>query len=68
MGFGLVIGFIDCNSRNYGAIANSHTLKFTAARTKPFQFAVFTSCLITVFNAVDPSAFVLTSLYVCMYV
>jgi hypothetical protein len=43
-GFRLVIGFIkyllNITTSNYNAIANSHTLQFTTARTKPFQSAV----------------------------
>jgi hypothetical protein len=41
---GLVIGFIDhlqiITTSNYSAIANSHTLQFTTAHIKAFQFAV----------------------------
>jgi hypothetical protein len=43
-GCGLVIGFIEhlqiVTTRNYSAIANSHTLQFTTARTKPSQSAM----------------------------
>jgi hypothetical protein len=43
-GFGLVIGFTEqlqiVTTSNYSAIANSHTLKFTTARTKSSQSAV----------------------------
>jgi hypothetical protein len=43
-GFGLIIEFIDhlqiVTTSNYIAIANSHTLQFTAARTKSSQPAV----------------------------
>jgi hypothetical protein len=42
-----MIVFIDylqiANTSNYSAIANSHTLQFTTARSKPFQFAVSSS-------------------------
>jgi hypothetical protein len=38
MGLGLVIGFIDnlqiITTSNYSTISNSHTLKFTTARTE----------------------------------
>jgi hypothetical protein len=44
MGFGLVIGFIEhlqiINTSNYSAVANSHNLQFTTARTKSSQSAV----------------------------
>jgi hypothetical protein len=44
MAFGLVIGFIDqlqiIATSNSSAIANSHTLQFTTARTKPSQSAL----------------------------
>jgi hypothetical protein len=44
MGFGLVVGFIEIlqivTASNYSAIANSHTLQFTIACTKPSQSAV----------------------------
>jgi hypothetical protein len=40
MRFELVIGFIELMTSNYSAIANSHTLQFTTARTKTFQSAV----------------------------
>jgi hypothetical protein len=47
MGFGLVVGFIEhlqiLTTSNYSAIAISHTLQFTTARTKSPQSAVFTS-------------------------
>jgi hypothetical protein len=40
-GFRLVVGFIEhleiVTTSNYSAIANSHTLQFTTARTKPSQ-------------------------------
>jgi hypothetical protein len=43
-GFGLVIGFTEhlqiVTAINYSAIANSHTLQFTTARTKTSQSAV----------------------------
>jgi hypothetical protein len=43
MGFGLVIEFIDylqiVTTSNYSAIANSHTLQFTTAHTKPFPMS-----------------------------
>jgi hypothetical protein len=41
MGFGLVIGFTEhlqiITTSNYSAIANSHILQFTTARTKSSQ-------------------------------
>jgi hypothetical protein len=44
MGFGLETGFIEhlqtTTPSNYSAIANSHTLQFTKARTKSSQFGV----------------------------
>jgi hypothetical protein len=44
MGFELVIGFIQrlqiVTKSNYSAIANSHNLQFTTARTKSYQSAV----------------------------
>jgi hypothetical protein len=44
-GFGLVIGFTKylqiVTTSNYSAVANSHTLQFTTARTKSSQPAVF---------------------------
>jgi hypothetical protein len=45
MGFGLVIGFIGLlklvtRNYNYRALANSHTLLFTTARTKSPESAV----------------------------
>jgi hypothetical protein len=44
MGFGSVTGFIEhlqiLTTRKYSAIANSHTLQFTAARIKSSQPAV----------------------------
>jgi hypothetical protein len=44
MGFGLIIGFIDhlqiVTASNYSAVANSHTLRFTTARSKSCQSAV----------------------------
>jgi hypothetical protein len=44
MDYGFVIGFIEhlqiVTTRNYSAIANSHTLQFPTARTKPSQSAV----------------------------
>jgi hypothetical protein len=44
MGFGLVIGVTDhlqiVTTSNCSAIANSHTLQFTTARTKSSQSAV----------------------------
>jgi hypothetical protein len=44
MGFGLVIVFIEhlqiVTTSSYSAIANSHTLQFTPARTKSSQSAV----------------------------
>jgi hypothetical protein len=44
MGFGLVIGFIEhlyiVTTSDYSATANSQTLQFTTARTKPSQSAV----------------------------
>jgi hypothetical protein len=47
MGFGLVIGFTDhfqiVTTSNDRAIANSHTLQLTTARTKSFQFAVLST-------------------------
>jgi hypothetical protein len=45
MGFGLEIEFTDhlqiVTTSNYSAIANSHTLQFTTASTKPSQSAAF---------------------------
>jgi hypothetical protein len=47
---------------NYSAIVSSHTLLFTTARTKSFQFPVFTGCrLVTVPSALDSSASVFHS-------
>jgi hypothetical protein len=44
MRFGLVIGFIEYfkirTTRNYGAIASSHILQFTTARTESSQSAL----------------------------
>jgi hypothetical protein len=44
MGFGIVKGFIEhlqiVATNNYSAIANPHTLQFTAVRTESFQSAV----------------------------
>jgi hypothetical protein len=44
-GFGLVTGFIEhlqiVTTSNYNAIANSHTLQLTTARTKSSHSAVF---------------------------
>jgi hypothetical protein len=49
MVFGLVIGFIEhlqnVTTINYSAIANSHTLQFTRARTKSSQSVVSTSVI-----------------------
>jgi hypothetical protein len=58
--FALVIGFIEhsqiITTSNYSAIANSYTLQFTTACTKPSQPVVFTSlCLVAASNAIDPS-------------
>jgi hypothetical protein len=59
--FGFVIGFIEhleiVTTSNYSAIANSHALQFTTARTRSSQ-----SALVTVFNAVASSASVFKSL------
>jgi hypothetical protein len=48
-GFVLVAGFTEhlqmVTTSNYSAIADSHTLQFTTAHTKPSQF-VFTSRLL----------------------
>jgi hypothetical protein len=51
MRFGLVIELIEhlliVTTSNYNTVSNSHTLQFTAAHTKSFQSAVFTShCLV----------------------
>jgi hypothetical protein len=59
--FRLVIGFIGLlqivTTINYSAIANSHTLQFTTARTKFFVCCVFTRrCMVTDPNSVDFSA------------
>jgi hypothetical protein len=47
MGFGLVIGFTELlqnvTTSKYSAVANSHTLQFTTARTKYSQSAVSSS-------------------------
>jgi hypothetical protein len=54
----LVIGFIDnlqiVTTSNYSAIATSHILQLTTARTKSSQSAVFTGCrLVTAFNSLS---------------
>jgi hypothetical protein len=58
MGFGLVTLFIEhlytqpITTSNCSTLANSHTLQFTRARTKSFQFAVFSSrCLVATLTA-----------------
>jgi hypothetical protein len=60
-GFGLVIGFIAhlqiVTISNSSTIANLHSLQFTA-RIVFSVCCVFTGCLVTAFNAVDPSAIV----------
>jgi hypothetical protein len=59
--FLLVIGFIEhlqiVTTSNYSAVANSHTLQFTTARTKSSHsfFSLSSRCLATASNAVDPS-------------
>jgi hypothetical protein len=55
MEFELIIEFIEhlqiVTTSNYSAIASSHTLQFTRARTKSSQTAVLTSrCLVTASN------------------
>jgi hypothetical protein len=72
MGFRLVIGFSEILSNvttnNYSAIANSHILQFTTARTKSSQPAVDISIgclLVTASNTVASSASVFTSLLAC---
>jgi hypothetical protein len=72
MGFGLIIGCIEhlqiVTITNHSAIANSHTLQFTTARTKLSQSAtVFTGCLITASNAVALTASVFTFILVGDY-
>jgi hypothetical protein len=56
-GFGLVIGFTDylqiVTTSNYSAIANSHNLQFTTARTMSFHSAVVTSCCLVTVSKVD---------------
>jgi hypothetical protein len=54
-GFGLVIEFTEhlqmVTTSNYNALANSCTIQFTTARTKPSQSAVFSSrCLVATSN------------------
>jgi hypothetical protein len=63
--FGLVIAFIEhlqiVTTRNYSAIANSHTQQFTAARTKSSVCCVFTSCCLVTDSTIS-SALELTFL------
>jgi hypothetical protein len=63
----LVIGFIGhlqiVITINYSAVANSHALQFTIARTKHSVCCIFTGCrLLTASNIVKSSAFLFTSL------
>jgi hypothetical protein len=47
MGFGLVVRFAEnlqiVTTSSYSAVANSHTLQFTTARTKYSQSSVFSA-------------------------
>jgi hypothetical protein len=60
MGFELVIGFVGLlklvTTKNYSAIANSHTLQFTVAHNKSSQFISTGGCLVKVPNSADSSA------------
>jgi hypothetical protein len=59
MGIEFIEFLQNVTTSNYNAIANSHTLQFTAARTESFVCRVFTSrCLVTASNAVASSVFV----------
>lgn len=67
MGFGFVIVFIEhlqiLTTNIYSAVANSHILKFTTARTVFSVCYVFISCRpVTVSNVVKSSAFIFTPL------